>query len=50
MDRALQAQSAALQNQNIRLLNIEQQMSEINGLKNSVTRMEIKVNARSIRT
>ena len=45
MDRALQAQCAALQNQNIRMLNIEQQMSEIKGLKNSVTRMEIKVNA-----
>ena len=45
MGQALQSQSVALQNQNQRMLSIEQQMSEIDGLKNSVTRMEIKVNA-----
>ena len=45
MNQALQSQSVALQNQNQRMLSIEQQMLKINGLKNSVTRMEIKVNA-----
>ena len=33
MDRALQTQSISLQNQNARMLSIEQQMTEINGLK-----------------
>ena len=45
MDRALQTQSVTLQNQDTRMLNIEQQMSEINGLKNNVTRIEVKMNA-----
>ena len=45
MDCALQAQSVALQNQDTRMLHIERQMSEINGLKNNVRRMEVKMNA-----
>ncbi|MCG8047155.1 MAG: hypothetical protein N0E48_16250, partial [Candidatus Thiodiazotropha endolucinida] len=43
MDRALKAQSATLQNQDSRMLNIEHQMSEMMGLKDSVTRMEAKI-------
>ena len=45
MDRTLQAQSVSLQNQDSRMLNIERQMGEINGLKNTVTRMSVRMNA-----
>ena len=43
MDNVLQSQNTMLQNQNARMLKIEKQMTEINALKNSVTRIEAKM-------